>query len=235
PDVIQARGLWEAPGSVGFVHQSFSRTNGVQSQPLSQPFYVDYSTNVATPIQHAVNGQSVRRRLLSKDTKESAFVNIEGFSQPLVGKPVSERFQQQSLVSPLTAGNVSITEAHEGNSKCEVLSSVLFLSDVLIRAFISGCSYEATSSRKNRSLAKELVTGAVAYVFLQQSSSSRRNRSKRSALLNQIGTEPHDTSNSRNIRRRLLTDYVNIAGAKAETVEQCLSTEDGQTRFIQSR
>ncbi|GJT90613.1 hypothetical protein Tco_1079458 [Tanacetum coccineum] len=164
PDVIQARGLWEAPGSVGFVHQSFSRTNGVQSQPLSQPFYIDYSTNVATPIQHAVNGQSVRRRLLSKDTKESAFVNIEGFSQPLVGKPiVSERFQQQSLVSPLTAGNVSITEAHEGNSKCEVLSSVLFLSDVLIRAFISGCSYESISSRKSRSLAKELVTGAFSY------------------------------------------------------------------------
>lgn len=28
------------------------------------------------------------------------------------------------------------------------------------------CSYEATSSKKNRSLARELVTGAIASVFL---------------------------------------------------------------------
>ncbi|GJW05585.1 hypothetical protein Tco_1564441 [Tanacetum coccineum] len=66
-------------------------------------------------------------------------------------------------------------------------------------------------------------------------SSSGRNRSKRSAQQNQIGAEPHDASNSQNVRRRLLTDYVNIAGAKAETVEQCLSTKDGQTRFIHSQ
>ncbi|GJT85611.1 hypothetical protein Tco_1067328 [Tanacetum coccineum] len=66
-------------------------------------------------------------------------------------------------------------------------------------------------------------------------SSSGRNRSKRSAQQNQIGAEPHDASNSQNVRRRLLTDYVNIAGAKSETVEQCLSTKDGQTRFIHSQ
>ncbi|GJS50103.1 hypothetical protein Tco_0600224 [Tanacetum coccineum] len=65
-------------------------------------------------------------------------------------------------------------------------------------------------------------------------SSSGRNRSKRSAQQNQIGAEPHDASNSQNVRRRLLTDYVNIAGAKAKTVEQCLSTKDGQTRVINS-
>ncbi|GJX49389.1 heat shock cognate protein 80 [Tanacetum coccineum] len=112
-----------------------------------------------------------------------------GFSQPLVGKPiVSERFQQQSLVSLLTAGNVSITEAHEGNNKYEAMGP-------------------------------------------PEPSSSGRNRSKRSAQQNQIGAEPHDASNSQNVRRRLLTDYVNIAGAKAKTVEQCLSTKDGQTRL----
>ncbi|GJX73924.1 hypothetical protein Tco_0312519 [Tanacetum coccineum] len=97
-------GLWEAPYLVGFVHQSFSHNECVQSQPLSQPFYIDYSTNIATPVQHALNGQSVRRSPLNKYTKESAFANIEGFSQPLVGKPVvSERFQQQSVVSLLAA------------------------------------------------------------------------------------------------------------------------------------
>lgn len=36
---------------------------------------------------------------------------------------------------------------------------------VIICAFLL-CSYEATSSRKNRSLSKELTTGAVASVFL---------------------------------------------------------------------
>ncbi|KAL8503061.1 hypothetical protein ACS0TY_021979 [Phlomoides rotata] len=36
----------------------------------------------------------------------------------------------------------------------------------LFCAFIFLCSYEATSSRKNRSLPKELTTGAVASVFL---------------------------------------------------------------------
>ncbi|KAL6496527.1 hypothetical protein OROGR_029785 [Orobanche gracilis] len=36
---------------------------------------------------------------------------------------------------------------------------------VIAASFFMGC-YEATSSRKNRSLAKELMTGAVASVFL---------------------------------------------------------------------
>nr|GEV65897.1 heat shock cognate protein 80 [Tanacetum cinerariifolium] len=145
------------------------------------------------PVQHALKGQSVRRSLLNKYTKESTFANIEGFSQPLVGKPVvSERFQQQSLMSLLTAGNVSIIEVREGNNK-----------------------YEA--------------------IGLPDPSFSGRNRSKRSSQQNQIGAEPHDASNSQNVRRRLLTDYVNIAGAKAETLEQCLSTKDGQTGFIYSQ
>nr|GEW29503.1 lysine-specific demethylase JMJ18 [Tanacetum cinerariifolium] len=119
--------LWEAPGLVGVVHQSFSHNECVQSQTLCQPFYIDYSTNVATPVQHALNGQSVRRRLLNKDTKESAFANIEGFSQPLVGKPVvSKRFQQQSLVSLLTAdGSARRQQQNVKVLRCHAVDIVL--------------------------------------------------------------------------------------------------------------
>ncbi|GKE45477.1 hypothetical protein Tco_1472761, partial [Tanacetum coccineum] len=76
--------------------------------------------------QNAVNGRRVKRRLLNKDTKESAYVNIGGRRQPLVGTPVvSECFQEQSLVSPLLIDNAAIRKAHGGSSSVALIASCI--------------------------------------------------------------------------------------------------------------
>nr|GEY44804.1 leucine--tRNA ligase, chloroplastic/mitochondrial [Tanacetum cinerariifolium] len=81
--------LWETPGAPGVVHESFCHN------------------------ERASNVQGVRRRFLDEGTKESGFVNIEGYNQTSFGEPVtSECLQEHLLLSSLAIGNVSATIAH---------------------------------------------------------------------------------------------------------------------------
>nr|GEU41247.1 protein vacuoleless1 [Tanacetum cinerariifolium] len=117
-NVTHIRVLWESPGG-GVCHQSFHHNEHPRSQPLSQPFYAGYLTNVAMRTQNGVNDRPVKRRLLNKDTKESAYVNIGEAALKNIFIHSSSRTAMESRGPSFFSGNRSKRSAQQNQIGAE--------------------------------------------------------------------------------------------------------------------
>ncbi|GJW23480.1 hypothetical protein Tco_0034102 [Tanacetum coccineum] len=140
-------------------------------------FHVEHSSNVATPIQRASNVQSVIRRFLDEGTKESGFVNIEGFSQTSVGAPVISGCQQWTHLNLLllvvggTASDVEKNSSDCGKRKLttyedsDVFETYSQLSARNVRPRFSSDLPQASSVNTSQPMYNEVILTTLVLQF----------------------------------------------------------------------